>query len=129
MLFFGCMVKASRRTDFPSIRNIAYRSLTHAYAIHRRFAEVLVEHPWKQIPYDDFLRDLKDREMYALCPSFSFQSNARSDNERYLPLDRIRRICGGLRNLQKFDEFYHRRRPLIIGVHLLAALLILWEIS
>ena len=126
MLFFGCMVKASRPTRFPSIRNITYRSLTHAYAVHRRFAEVLVAHPWQQIPYDDFLRDLKNREMYVLCPSFSFQSNARSDNERYLPLDRIRRIFGGLRNLQKIDEFYHRQRLLIIGAHLLAALLILW---
>jgi len=128
MLFFGCMVKASRRTPFPSIRNINYRSLTHAYAVHWRFAEVLVRFQWQQNPYDDFLRDLKDREMYTLYPSVAFQSNARSDNERYLPLDRVRRIFGGLRNLQKFDEFYHRRRPLIIGAHLLAALLILWAI-
>ena len=128
MLFFGCMVKASRRTPFPSIRKIKYRSLTHAYAVHRRFAEVLVRYPWQQVPYDDFLRDLKDREMYVLYPSVAFQSNARSDNERYLPLDRVRRIIGGLRKLQKFDEFYHRRRPLIIGAHLLAAILILWAL-
>jgi GR25 family glycosyltransferase involved in LPS biosynthesis len=128
MLFLGCMVKASCRTSYPAIRKIKFRSLTHAYAIHRRFAEKLVQRPWRQIPYDDFLRDLKDREIYALYPSIAFQSNARSDNERYLLLDRIRRVLGGLRNLQKFDEFYHRWRSLIIGVHLLAALLILWAI-
>lgn len=128
VLFLGCMVKGSSRTRFPSIQNITYRSLTHAYAVHRRFAEVLVECPWQQIPYDDFLRDLKDRESYAVYPSFCFQSNARSNNERYLPLDRARRICSGLQNLQKLDEFYHRQRPLIIGAHLLTALLILWAI-
>lgn len=128
MLFLGCMVKASRGTLFPSIRRIKYRSLTHAYAVHRRFAEVLVRYPWRQIPYDDFLRDLKDREMYVLYPSIAFQSNARSDNERYLPLDRVRRILGGLKNLQKFDEFYHRQKLLIIGTHLLAVFLILWVI-
>lgn len=128
MLFFGCMVKSSRRTSSPAIRNIKFRSLTHAYAIHRRFAEKLVRRPWEQVPYDDFLRDLEDRETYVLYPSIAFQSNARSDNERYLPLDRIRRILGGLRNLQKFDEFYHRRRFLIIGIHLLAVILILWAI-
>lgn len=128
MLFLGCMVKASRRTSFPSIRNIDYRSLTHAYAIHRRFAEMLVRRPWRHIPYDDFLRDLKDREMYALYPSIAFQSGARSDNERYLPLDRLRRILGGLRYLQKFDEFYHRRRLLILGAHLLVISLILWAV-
>ncbi|OQX08708.1 MAG: hypothetical protein BWK76_23205 [Desulfobulbaceae bacterium A2] len=125
MLFLGCMVKGSHRTDYPSIRRIQYRSLTHAYAVPRRFAEVLLQHPWRHIAYDDFLRDLHDREMYALYPSCAFQSNSRSDNERYLPLDRFRRICGGLQALQRFDEVYHRRRPLIIGVHVLAALLLL----
>ncbi len=128
MLFLGCMVKASRRTTYPAIRRIKFRSLTHAYVIHRRFAEELVRQAWQQVPYDDFLRDLKDRETYALYPSIAFQSNARSDNERYLPLDRVRRIMGGLRNLQKFDEFYHRRRSLVIGAHLLVVVLILWAI-
>jgi len=125
MLFLGCMVKGSRRTAYPAVRKIRYRSLTHAYVIHRSFAETLVRHAWQKVPYDDYLRDLEDEQMYAAYPSFVFQSNSRSDNERYLPLDKIRRIFGGLQNLQKRNEFYHRNRWLIFGAHVLAALLIL----
>ncbi|OQX17785.1 MAG: hypothetical protein BWK76_09525 [Desulfobulbaceae bacterium A2] len=125
VLFFGCMVRGSRRTAYPAIRQVQYRSLTHAYAVPRNFAQALVQHPWSDVAYDDFLRDLHDREMYALCPSFAFQSNSPSDNERYLPLDRFRRLCGGLQRLQELDEFYHRRRTLVIGVHLLLVVLLL----
>jgi GR25 family glycosyltransferase involved in LPS biosynthesis len=122
MFFLGCMVKASRRTRFPGVVRIRYRSLTHAYAIHRSFAERLVERPWQGVPYDDFLRDLKDERSFALYPSFAFQSNSPSDNERYLPLDRVRRLLGGLRSLQKLDAFYHRNRWAIVGAHVLALL-------
>lgn len=125
MFFLGCMVKASRRTTFPGMVRIRYRSLTHAYAIHRRFAERLVACPWQGVPYDDFLRDLKDERTFALYPPFAFQSNSPSDNERYLPLDRIRRLLGGLRSLQKRNAFYHRNRWVIIGAHVLALLLLL----
>jgi GR25 family glycosyltransferase involved in LPS biosynthesis len=128
MLFLGCMVKASRRTTFPGVVRIRYRSLTHAYAIHRRFAERLVAGRWQGVPYDDLLRDMKDEHTFALYPSFAFQSNSRSDNERYLPLDRIRRLLGGLRSLQKMDAFYHRNRRVIIGAHVLALLLLMLAI-
>lgn len=124
MLFLGCMVKASRRTRCPGVVRIRYRSLTHAYAIHRTFAERLVTCPWQGVPYDDFLRDLKDERTFAIYPSFAFQSDSPSDNERYLPLDRLRRLLGGLRSLQKKDEFYHRHRPAIIGAHALALLVL-----
>jgi len=124
LFFLGCMVKASRRMAFPGVVQIRYRSLTHAYAIHRRFAERLVACPWQGVPYDDFLRDLKDERTFALSPSFAFQSNSPSDNERYLPLDRVRRLLGGLRRLQKMDAFYHRNRWVIIGAHLLALLVL-----
>jgi hypothetical protein len=76
------------------------------------------------VPYDDFLRDLKDERTFALYPSFAFQSNSPSDNERYLPLDRIRRLLGGLRSLQKKNAFYHHNRWVIIGAHVLALLLL-----
>lgn len=125
MFFLGCMVKASRRTTFPGVVRIRYRSLTHAYAIHRRFAERLVARPWQGVPYDDFLRDLKDERTFALYPPFAFQSNSPSDNERYLPLDRIRRLLGGLLSLQKRNAFYHRNRWVIVGAHVLALLLLL----
>ncbi|MFH0727351.1 MAG: glycosyltransferase family 25 protein [Pseudomonadota bacterium] len=128
MLFLGCMVRGSRPTAHPSVRKIKYRSLTQAYVIHRRFAEVLLRHPWRNIPYDDFLKSLRDDETYVVYPSIAFQSDSRSDNERYLPLDRFRRLCGGLKTLQKRNEFYHRHRPLIIGAHVLVFLLIVLAI-
>jgi GR25 family glycosyltransferase involved in LPS biosynthesis len=124
MLFLGCMVRGSRRTPNPAVIKIRYRSLTQAYLVHRRFARELTRHTWAGIPYDDFLRDLKDDRTYAAYPSFAFQSNSRSDNERYLPLDRWRRLLGGLCRLQKNNEFYHRYRGLILAAHALALLLI-----
>ncbi|HWR97406.1 MAG TPA: hypothetical protein VN317_03220 [Candidatus Methanoperedens sp.] len=125
MFFLGCMVKASRRTTFPGVVQIRYRSLAHAYAIHRRFAERIVARPSQGVSFDDLVRDMKDERTFALYPSFAFQSNSRSDNERYLPLDRIRRLLGGLRSLQKLDAFYHRNRQVIIGAHVLALLVLL----
>ena len=124
-LFLGCMVKKSERTGNPAIIRIGYRSLTHAYAVRRKFAETLLQ-PWKNIAFDDFLRDLKSPRMYAVYPSFAFQSNAVSDNERYLPLDRFRRLCGGLRSLQRRNELYHHYKWLIIGCHVLAILAVVY---
>ncbi len=126
MLLLGGLISHSSATEHPSIRRVRYRSLTHAYVIHRRLAETIVRQPWKDVPYDDFLKFLKDPETYALYPSIAFQSDSRSDNERYLPLDRIRRWLGGLEKIQKRNEFYHRHRGLIIGAHAVVILLALW---
>lgn len=125
MLFLGCMVKGSRRTTHPAVIQIRYRSLTQAYTIHRDFARELTSHAWDGVPYDDFLKNLKDDRTYAAYPAFAFQSNSRSDNDRYLPLDRWRRLLGGLRRLQKNNEFYHRHRGWILTAHALVLLLIL----
>ncbi len=125
VFFFGCMVKKCQKTAFPSVVRIGYRSLTHAYVVKREFAENMVRHhPWANIAFDDFLRDLDSRRMYAVYPSFAFQSDAASDNDPYLFLDRIRRFFGGLRSLQKRNEVYHRHKWLIIGGHLLTLLAI-----
>jgi hypothetical protein len=62
--------------------------------------------------------------MYAAYPSFAFQGNSPSDNERYLHLDRFRRLCGGLRRLQKLNEFYHLNRAAIITAHIIAVLIV-----
>jgi GR25 family glycosyltransferase involved in LPS biosynthesis len=124
MVFFGCMVRGSEKTPNPSVLKIQYRSLTHAYVIHRRFAEILIQNLWQKIPYDDYLRDLRDDHIYAAFPSFAFQSNSPSDNERYLPLDRFRRMCGGLLRLQKGNEFFHHRKTAIISGHILIILLL-----
>ena len=124
MLFLGCMVKGSQRTENRSVLKVKFRSLAHAYAISRKFAEKLIQTPWQQIPFDDVLRDLNDDRMYAAYPSFAFQGDSASDNEKYLPLDRFRRLCGGLRRLQKLNEFYHLNRSAIITVHTIAVLLV-----
>ncbi|MCJ8501608.1 glycosyltransferase [Desulfatitalea alkaliphila] len=125
LFFLGCMVKGSRRTVCSHVLQIRYRSLTHAYAVHRDFARQLVPQPWRGVPYDDFLRDLKDPLSYVVHPAMAFQSASRSDNLRYLPLDRIRRLLGGLRNLQKANAFYHRNRWSILAAHGVVLLLTL----
>lgn len=130
MLFLGCMVRGIRRTRCPSVVSIRYRSLAHACGLNRGFAETLSRTPWHNVPYDDMLRDLADEHTYALYPAFAFQSDSPSDNDRYLPLDRFRRIFGGLRRLQKLDEFYHHHRFLIVAAHIMAACgLVAWWVS
>ncbi len=121
MFFLGCMVRRSRPTRCPAVVHIRYRSLTHACVMNAGFADALIRFPAGSTPYDDMLRDLADEQTYALYPAIAFQSSARSDNDRYLPLDAVRRLWGGLRRLQKLNEFYHRRRRLIAAAHLTAA--------
>ncbi|MBL7225206.1 MAG: glycosyltransferase [Desulfobacteraceae bacterium] len=125
IMFLGCMVKKSAKTDSRSVLKVRFRSLSHAYVLTREFAETIVKISWQKIPFDDMLRDIKDDQMYAVYPSFAFQSNSRSDNQRYLPLDRFRRLCGGLRRLQKMNEFYHYNKTLIMGAHVLLVLLLI----
>ena len=123
--FFGCMIKKCQRTANPAVVRIGYRSLTHAYAVPRTFAETMVRlHPWNNVAFDDFLRDLNSPQMYAVYPSFAFQSNSLSDNDPYLSLDRFRRMCGGLRSIQKWNEVYHHHKWWIIGGHILILLAI-----
>ena len=125
IMFLGCMVRKSAKTDNNSVLKIRFRSLCHAYVLTREFAETLAKVPWQKIPFDDLVRDIDDDRMYAVYPSFAFQSNSRSDNQRYLPLDRFRRLCGGLRVLQKMNEFYHYNKTLIIGAHILLVLVLI----
>jgi GR25 family glycosyltransferase involved in LPS biosynthesis len=128
IFFLGCLVKKSRKTTNSSIVQIRYGALTHAYAIHHKFAQHLVaNHPWNKVAYDDFLRDLNSPSMYAIYPSCAFQSDASSDNDPHLPLDRFRRLCGGLQNIQKWNERYHRHKFFIICCHVLALIaLFIW---
>ena len=126
MLCFGCMVTSSRKTRNRSILKIKFRSLCHAYALNRPFAENIVRIPWNKVPLDDMFRNLKDKNTYAVHPAFAFQSSSRSDNLRYLKLDRFRRMCGGLKRLQKMNEWYHRRKPFVIGSHILFVILLIW---
>ncbi|NLZ17027.1 MAG: glycosyltransferase [Desulfobulbaceae bacterium] len=121
MFFLGCMVRNCwKLRNFPAAR-IRYRSLTHAYAITQAFAKTLTrQYPWHNVAYDDFLRDLKSERMYVAYPALAFQSDSPSDNDVYLSLDRMRRLCGGLIILQQFDQWYHRYRWQLITLHVLA---------
>lgn len=124
LFFFGCLTSGSRKTANASVLSVRYRSLTHAYAVQRRFAESLLRRSWRQRPYDAVLSSLSD-EYFAAYPSFAFQSNARTDNMRLDKLDRWRRRCGGLARIQKLDEFYHRNRRMVIGVHVFLIMVLL----
>ena len=118
IFFFGCLSSGSQRTAYHSVLEVRYRSLTHAYAVRRDFAETLLALPWRNIPTTALLGTLA-RDSYAAYPSFAFQSNARTDNLRKRKVDRFRRVCGGLPRIQKMNEWYHRNRWAVIGVHLL----------
>ena len=122
ILFLGCMVKGSRKTGNKSVLKINFRSLCHAYVISPGFAQRLVMDSWQKTPFDDMLRDLRDNHFYAVYPSFAFQGNSRSDNHHYLALDRFRRLCGGLRHLQKMNEFFHLNKRIIVMIHVLLIL-------
>jgi hypothetical protein len=121
MMFLGCLVSRSRPTASNDVRRVRYRCLTHAYVVNRAFAEKLAKIQWSGKPIDAIFYDLL-RHGYAIYPSVAFQSNASSDNWRLKVLDRVRRLCGGLRFIQKMNERYHRHYKTILLVHLLAAL-------
>jgi hypothetical protein len=118
MFFFGCLTAGSRRTATPSVLEVRYSSLTHAYAVRSDFAETLLALPWRGQPYDMLLKD-RCEGFYAAYPSCAFQSNSRTDNLRLRHVDRFRRLCGGLARIQKMNEFYHRHRWAVVGAHVL----------
>ena len=125
-LFFGCLVSNSKRTWNQHILKVKYRSLSHAYVLNRRFAEVLAQRSWQEIAYDDFLCSFNE-EFYAIHPSFAFQSNSPSDNRRYLRLDKFRRLCGGLQRIQKGNEWFFCHITGIVAFHIVLVLLgVLW---
>ncbi len=123
--FFGCLVSGSSRTLNEGVLNIKYRSLTHAYVLNRGFGELLVKTPWRKMAIDTELKSYKDG-FYAAFPSFAFQSNSPTGNNKYLRLEKIRRLCGGLQHIQKRNELFHRYRSMFIALHILSILLILF---
>ena len=123
-LFFGCLVSGSRKTENKSILKIKYRCLAHAYALNRQFAKSLADTRWQGAPYDEILRSRPDH-YYAVYPSFAFQSNSRTDNIRNMGLDKFRRLFGGLKRIQKWNEFFHRHKFAIIAAHVIVMLIII----
>ena len=128
ILFLGCLVNRSRPTDVPAIRSIDYRCLTHAYAINHQFALQVAEKSWQNIPFDVMLSRLNG-PYFAVNPTFAFQSDAASDNVRRKELDRFRRWFGGLRRIQKGNEWYHRNKAWVIALHVAGAAFLLWMVA
>ncbi len=117
MFFMGCMVKRSTRTENIAVVQVKFQCLCHAYAVNRSFAERLVNIPWQGVAFDDTIRDLNADHLFSVYPGFAFQSSSPSDNERFLPLDRFRRLLGGLKRVQKMNGFYHRYRTAVLVAH------------
>jgi GR25 family glycosyltransferase involved in LPS biosynthesis len=124
VLFFGCLVSSSKKTDNKSVLKVKYRSLAHAYALNHNFAKSLIKIHWQGKAFDAILQNLTDT-FYLSYPSFAFQGNSRSDNSRFARLDKFRRLCGGLKRIQKWNEFYHRHKIIVIALHIIMILLCL----
>ncbi len=119
ILFLGCFMKGSRRTRWKSIARIRFRSLTHGYIIRREFALKLLGIPWPGRCLDDLIQSLNDPGIYALYPAIAFQSNSKTDNDKQILNDRARRVFGGLRLLQKWNEFANLNFRLLVVIHLI----------
>jgi GR25 family glycosyltransferase involved in LPS biosynthesis len=121
LLCLGALVYGSRATEAPGVRRIRYRALTHAYAVTAATARRLVALPWEGLPYDGMLRR-EIGQAYALYPAIAFQSDAPSDNEKHPRLERFRLWFGGLKRVQRINEFYYRHHRLLLILHAAALL-------
>jgi GR25 family glycosyltransferase involved in LPS biosynthesis len=116
ILLLGCLVNGLKPTESKAVMKVKYRSLSHAYALNRNFAREIVKIPWPGFAYDClFCR--YDEGVYALYPSIAFQSDSPPGNTKYLNLERRRQFFGGLKRIQKFNEFFHSHRVLIIAAN------------
>ncbi|HPD56189.1 MAG TPA: hypothetical protein P5294_09295 [Smithellaceae bacterium] len=123
VFLFGALIRASRKTENPSVQKVRYQSLTHAYALNRDYAQTLAYVPWQGIANDTLFRPLKDG-VYAAYPMFAFQKDFSSDNLEYLRLERFRKLLGGLKRIQKGIEFYRRHMFSIYAVQTVFILLV-----
>ena len=122
--FFGCFVNSARKTSFRSVIKIKYRCMAHGYAVTREFATRLVETEFQGVSYDDFLRSIAGDQFYALYPACAYQSDSPTDNDKLFHVDRARRMAGGLRRLQHFNELVNHWLIPIIIAHVLVAVAI-----
>jgi GR25 family glycosyltransferase involved in LPS biosynthesis len=113
----GAISSKITATDEQSVVKLQYRSLAHAYALNRPFAEHLTRRSWDGTPFDELLRQ-ECKDYYALSPMIAFQSDTSTDNQRIL-LDRVRRLLGGLPFIQRANEFFQRYKRVIVYSHLL----------
>ncbi len=103
--FLGGFIDKARRTKTPSVLKVKYRCSAHAYVARRSLVEKLLNHPWSGQAYDVVLRDLAGDQTYAVYPAFACQSSSPTDNDRRRGIDRVRRLIGGQRLLQRWNEF------------------------
>ena len=120
--FFGGWVNASRRTPTPSVVQVNYRCSAHAYVLHRRFAQKVVQQPWDGQAFDDVLRAMSANHAYAAYPLFAFQSDSPTDNDKRIWIDRMRRAIGGSRVLQRRNEFSTLYFRELVIIHVLIVL-------
>jgi len=125
VLLLGALICSSCKTTNPCVQKVRYQSLTHAYALNRRYAETLAYEPWQGIVNDTLFRPLAD-DVYAIYPMCAFQKYFTSDNYKYPMLVVIRRLLGGLNRIQKAFEFYHRHKLGIYAVHVIVIFLFLF---
>jgi hypothetical protein len=109
VLILGALLRSSKKTTNPCVQKVRYQSLGHAYALNRHYAETLAYQPWCGIINDTLFRPLTDG-VYAVYPMFAFQEDFVSDNDKYPGLERFRRLLGGLKRIQKANEFYLRHK-------------------
>lgn len=124
VMLLGALIRSSQKTSNPCVRKVRYQSLTHAYVLNRHYAETLAYEPWQGIVNDTLFRPLND-DVYALYPMCAFQKNFTSDNYKYPWLARIRNFLGGLKRIQKANEFYLRYKFGIIAAHVVMVLMLL----
>jgi hypothetical protein len=124
VLLLGALIRSSRKTTNPCVQKVRYQSLTHAYALNRHYAETLAYGSWQGIVNDTLFRPLTD-DVYAIYPMCAFQKYFTSDNYKYRKLVLIRRLLGGLKRIQKANEFYQRHKFGVIAAHVVIILSLL----
>lgn len=123
VLLLGALIRSAKKTSSPYINKISYQSLAHAYALNRPYAQTLAYQPWQGIVIDTLFRPLTDH-IYAIYPMIAFQRDFPSNN-KYTFLERFRQLFGGLRWIQKANEFYQQHKFGVVGAHLLFLLFFL----
>jgi GR25 family glycosyltransferase involved in LPS biosynthesis len=116
VFLLGCLVNGMRVTESDTVMKVKYRSLSHAYALNRSFAEELLGIPYQGLAYDCLFCPY-DEGIYAIYPTIAFQSDSPSGNAKYFNLERRRRLFGGFQRIQKFNEYFYRHRMLIIAAN------------
>lgn len=124
VFLFGALIRSSAKTTDACVQKVRYRSLTHAYALNKAYAESLAYEPWQGIVNDTLFRPLAE-DIYAMNPMCAFQKSFATDNYKYPRLALIRNLLGGLHRIQKANEFYLQHKFGIYTGQVLLILLVL----